>query len=184
MVIPFAPAPGWFSLLFSEMARGRSFEESAEAVSGRVKSREFARTTIEGAMLAIPVEGGASVLKRRGADPTVAEHGRWRHTHLGAWNAAYGKCPFFSHFYPALQEIYQLPAGLRLEEWNRHFAEIVIRMLRPEDELPALRQMAVERGVLFKELQREMTAKINYNLSIFDALFRYGRETLFGLVEI
>lgn len=184
MVIPFAPAPGWFSSLFGEMMKERNFEESALTVSGCVATREYARTAIQGGNLCIPVEGGASVLKRRGAVPVVAEHGRWRQSHQGAWNADYGKTPFFGHIYPAFQEIYQLPVGLPLEEWNRRFAEVVIKMLRPEEELPAIMEMAQTRRMLLNELKREYTAKINYNLSIFDALFRYGRDTLFGLVDL
>lgn len=57
-------------------------------------------------MLTVPVQGGISVIKRHAPESwLVADAKNWRHTHIGALRAAYGRAPFYMHYGPQMESI-------------------------------------------------------------------------------
>lgn len=131
-------------------------------------------------LLSVPVEGGASAL--RSIDPRISQHGRWQAVHLGALNAAYGKTPFFPHIFPEIERIYRETGHGDLHVFNRSLLEIALQWTGADDlrsEISEFRQRYPKR---YEELKKEIETKVNYNLSIFDALFRLGKDTVFAMV--
>lgn len=188
MVIPFAPPAGWYACYFRAVASGMAADEAAAracAVAG-VSGKAFARSVITGPQgperLSVPVEGGAGVLKRLGdarsaslPSPLLSDHGKWRREHLGAWNAAYGRTPYFPHLFPELESVYEASEGESLDGFNRRLHAIVLRWL--DSTACAVEHCERLRGVI-----REYETKVNSSVSIFDALFRLGRNTIFALL--
>ena len=162
MVTPFGPSARW--LLTGEGVTGKEF--------ARMHILSAGRETV----LSVPVEGGANALKRRDASPAISGHGKWRREHLGALETAYSRTPYYPHLIPEIEAVYALPDGTLLEEFNRRLLEVALRWcdcgVSPE-EMP--------RHVL--AYGRETATKINLNLSIFDALFRFGKDTGIALAS-
>lgn len=168
-IIPFAPS--------AEIAI-RILCGSDEHFGGKM----LARTLIAGdRTLSVPVEGGGSRLKTSRQDILssllISDHGRWRQEHLGAWNAAYGRTPYFQHVFPRIEEVYRLNSHGTLAEFNRALFGIVTDIL-PPDLRESLRQMSVSDPLRLRELREYHTTKVNLNYSIFDAIFRLGKNTI------
>ena len=136
-----------------------------------IEGKQRARCLIKGGMLTVPVAGGASVLKRRGADPLLSDHGKWRREHLGAWQAAYGRTPYFEHLMPEIADVYAASVGMRLEEFNGRLLGIALRWLDEGSGADIERLQGV---------REEICAKIQPELSVFDALFRLGKAAVFA----
>lgn len=161
MVIPFSLTPGFVG----DALRGQ--------LELRYIGKETARCLIATGRLTIPVEGGASVLKRKDADPVLSEHGKWRREHLGAWSAAYGRTPFYAHLMPQIEKIYLNSESLTLDHFNRRLLEVACRWLDSR---------ALEAsGCTIEAVRKEIRTKVDPQLSIFDAIFRLGKETVFAL---
>lgn len=175
MVTPFGASAMWVSAYLAGLAEGKSDTEAREGASRLtgVKGKEFARCRISTLTLKVPVEGGAGVLKHRGADPVLSEHGKWRREHLGALNAAYGRSPYYEHLMPLIEEIYRNSGGIRLEEFNRRLLDVALGWLTP---MPDASERERLRGVI-----EEKRRKTDSALSIFDVLFRLGKEGVFAL---
>lgn len=164
--MPFAPSAGIFCRLVAGETR---FAETA-----------LRRTLIKGdTLLSVPVEGGKRALTLE--DPRLSDHGRWREVHLGAWNAAYGKTPYFPHLFPQMEAVYRNEALLSLCEFNSALLEVALRWLEPGLLLPELERMKSLCPIRFEEVEKDFETKVNYNYSIFDALFRLGKDTVFAL---
>lgn len=161
MVTPFSLTPAWVG----GVLRG--------ATDLRHAGKEAARCDIATGRLTVPVVGGAAVLKHRDANPVLSEHGKWRREHLGAWNAAYGRTPYFTHLMPQIEEVYADSEGITLDEFSRRLLGVALLWLDP-DALTAT-------GHTIETVRREVRAKVDPRLSIFDAIFRLGRETVFAL---
>lgn len=170
VVTPFAASILWWRRSLSE---GRPF-----AVTGK----ELARTVLRGdRLLSVPVAGGAPVLKHAGVNPFLSEHGKWRREHIGAWNAIYGRTPYFEHIFPGMEAIYRESEQRRmtLGEFNACFCRYVSRFLG----LDCIQSEECA-GLLPEGVIREAREKVTPSFSIFDALFRFGKETLFALLPI
>lgn len=164
--VPFAPSAGIFCRLLAGETR---FAETA-----------LRRTLIKGErLLSVPVEGGKRALTLE--DPRLSDHGRWREVHLGAWNAAYGKTPYFPYLFPQMEAVYRNEAQLSLREFNSALLEVVLRWLEPGVLLPELERMKSLCPSRFEEVEKYFETKVNYNYSIYDALFRLGKDTVFAL---
>lgn len=161
MVTPFSLTPAWVG----GALRG--------APDLRHVGKEAARCDIATGRLTVPVVGGAAVLKCRDANPLLSEHGKWRREHLGAWNAAYGRTPYFTHLMPQIEEVYADSEGITLDEFSRRLLGVALRWLDPE--------ALTATGDTIEAVRREIRAKVDPRLSIFDAIFRLGRETVFAL---
>lgn len=136
--------------------------------------------------LIVPVEGGGSALKRalhRGdiSGLRLSNHGRWRDEHLGTLSALYGKAPYYPHIMDRIETVYRNSNDILLADFNLALIEIANNMLNLSETLPALREMQKHAPARFEALHNEISKKINPDYSIFDALFRLGKESIFGL---
>lgn len=145
--------------------------------------KERARSVIAGGrLLTVPVEGGASLLKNKrisSADIKISNHGRWRQEHLGAWNAAYGKTPYFIHLFPLLEEAYAGDSRGSLREFNESLLNMALEFMHYSDTEDDIREMKLLRPGLYQGIIKDLETKVNINYSIFDALFRLGKESVF-----
>ncbi len=170
-VLPWAASTAWYATYFEAIRNGF-------AAMPPFDKRDMARTLIgagpELRVLTIPLEGGSAVLKRDNPYPFLSGHGKWRREHIGAWTAAYGKTPYFQHLMPEIERIYEKHGdGSPLEEFNRDFHRLAVRWLEPAA------SAALPEGA--EGLCRELSTKVNGAVSIFEALFRFGKEAGFGL---
>ncbi len=176
MVTPFCPPAVWVSEYLRATASGEPREEACRTANraARISGKGFARCLITTGGLTVPVEGGAGVLKRRDADPMLSEHGKWRREHLGAWQSAYGRTPYYAHLMPEIEAAYDGSVGLSLECFNLRLLDVALGWI----DFGALKNADPE---LLTALRREREGKIRAELSIFDLLFRLGREAVFAL---
>ncbi len=144
--------------------------------------KELARTLIGGdRMLSVPIVGGSARLRHARHDFSlilISDHGRWRQEHLGAWNAIYGKTPFFPHIFPQMEKVYLEKSHSTLREFNESLFEIVTTFLSPEELMPDIRHLKNSKPVRYAEIKEEIERKVNLNYSIFDAIFRLGRNSI------
>lgn len=57
--------------------------------------------------LIVPVQKGKTRLAT--SEVTVSHHHDWKREHLQAIKSAYGKSPFFDHYFPQIENLYQNP---------------------------------------------------------------------------
>lgn len=194
MVTPLTVTPVWLRHYADALGAGLDPRRArAEATRlTRVAGKEFARCAISTGTLTVPVCGGAGVLKRRGADPVLSEHGKWRREHLGAWNAAYGRTPFYIHLMPQIEAVYARSEGMTLEEFNTALLEVALTWLDPSilthpaatPEASLAGSASEASGIPEARLaavRAEARAQVDASLSIFDALFRLGRDGVFAI---
>lgn len=172
-MIPFAPS----------LSTARELLSTSSSAGWRGK--ELARVKIAGdRVLSVPVVGGASILKHRVADPhsiMISDHGTWRREHLGAWQALYGRTPFFPHLFPRIENAYEIHSSATLCEFNEALWEIVVKFMDLGNNMPYLAELQLSHPRRVDDLRKEFSIKVNENYSIFDALFRLGKNTLFLL---
>lgn len=170
--VPFAPS----------LSLTRNFLAGESLVCGK----EWARCMVQGdQFLSVPVQGGASCLKGRHVDVgslLISDHGKWRQEHLGTWNAIYGKTPFFDHLFPKIKHIYACYSNGTLGEFNSKLFELAMKFLDLKNLAPDITEMQNSRPELIQQLRVEYETKVNLNYSIFDALFRLGRNTIWVLI--
>ena len=157
-----------------------------------VKGKAFARTCVGDAeaplVLSVAVDGGSSRLKRKGAEGWVklSLHGNWPHTHLGGLEALYGRSPYYQHIIPGIREVYtNLPAtlsgfNLSVHRWLTTFLQTDYPFLHPEPGQPG-----IDLGSTYKVLRRgeEIASMLSEELSVIDALMRFGPETNLALLR-
>lgn len=113
----------------------------------------------------------------------ISSHGDWTRIHLGAMEAAYGKEPYFQHFFP---EIADIIGGFppKLETLNRRLLEAMLRQIRYADEIDGIRRMRMRAPERFASIERRLFAGIDPEHSMIEPLFRFGKDTLFLLTEM
>lgn len=122
------------------------------------------------------------MLKHKDTLPSLimSEHGNWRHVHLGALEASYGRTPFFGHLFPDIKRIYEEPLT-RLEDFNVGLLEVIEDFIGMHDFLHTdesiLTAPALERG-------KELAGILDEKLSVIDAIMRFGRETIIPLLAL
>lgn len=156
---------------------------SSPESSRQVRGKEWARARIAGERtLSVPLCGGASQLKSSGCDIfdiAISDHGRWREEHLGALKAAYGRTPFFSHLFPLIEERYSQKSHASLGAFNESLFSLAAEFLDIESIAPALSEMRLNNPRRYASIRSELIRNVNLNYSIFDALFRLGKDTTF-----
>lgn len=181
------PCDGWPCLASVEMYSkwvdyvcGRGEAPCAAAHPNRYSI--FSRSGEE--VLSIPVEGGRAALKRhRGGDRLpVSLHGLWWRTHCGALSAAYGKEPYFPHYFPRLEEILISPSagsGITLDELSATLHGFVVNALFSGGRLESLERLREGDPGRLEAIRREYETRARRSLSIVDSLFRFGPAALF-----
>lgn len=196
MVTPFGVTSNWIAEYLKLISAGVSDKDARIAANSnlRIKDKEFARTFISGPMmLTVPVMGGASILKRKDCNPIVSEHGKWRKEHIGALHATYGRTPYFDHLIHEIEEVYNCPEGTLLEEFNSRLLDLALGWI----DIKALASIKKKIGNLdenntdynvhdniekrYSCIIGDIKNKMCPDLSIFDAIFRYGKESIWGL---
>lgn len=166
---PYLPSTDWF----------RSGETPSHVRYGRFLTRtRIWSNSPEGMTLTVPVEGGASALKRRDASGLrVSNHGDWTRIHLGAMEAAYGREPYFQHFFPEIAAIIERhPAKVR--NLNRSLLSAILTLMDYEGEMDGILRLQAEREVRFASIERRLLDGIDTTHSVIEPLFRYGKDTL------
>ncbi len=195
-VPPYAASLGWYGCWFQLRMAGMTDDEAIADANRQcnIKGKAFARTSVGNAdfplVLSVAVDGGSSRLKRQGAEKNVklSLHGNWPHTHLGGLEALYGRSPYYQHVIPGLREIYtNLPATLKdlnlsVHRWLTSFLQTDLGLLPSSDSgflQPDSVQTGIDLGVMDKVVRRgeEIAAMLSDDLSVIDALMRFGPET-------
>ncbi len=176
--IPFAP----------DLSLTRKILTGARVFAGKGLARTvIARTIIEGGrVLSVPIVGGSGILKRQDINldkVLISNHGRWRQEHLGAMNAVYGKTPYFPYIFPVIENIYHKKSNGSLGEFNRELFDFVCRFLDVNIIRRAMVDMKSRNPYRFEQMKREFETKVNLNYSIFDTLFRLGKNTVFVIFD-
>lgn len=187
MVTPFGVTPGWLRVYLDLAASGMEDREARRKAdeSAGIRGKGFAGMKIAAAgssargdnslILKVPVEGGASVLKNAENEPLLSEHGKWRREHIGALQASYGKTPYYEHLMPEIKAVYDDSVGITLERFNSRLLDVALNWI----DVDCLKENAAR----LQKVMEETKNAINRDLSIFDALFRLGKRTSFGLLN-
>lgn len=166
---PYLPSTAWC----------RNGEKPCIAHYGRFLTRtRIWSNAPEGLVLTVPVEGGTSAIKR--LDPhalRISAHGDWTRVHLGAIEAAYGKEPYFQHFFPDIAEIItQYPPTL--ETLTRCLLSTVLRLSDYETEIEGILSLKEEYPSRFNAIEHRLLAGIDQEHSLIEPLFRYGKDII------
>ncbi|MDE5887065.1 MAG: WbqC family protein [Muribaculaceae bacterium] len=183
-IIPFLPTFRWYAAWLSERWKGVD-EVSATAIANTVagiQGKDFARAVIGGNagknLLSVPVAGGSNSLKKAERLPKIriADHGNWRHVHLGAFEAAYGRMPFYPHLITEIKRCYAAETAF-LSDFNHLLHQALCSILFPTGlRMPAiLPEAAAERG-------RELLKEVAQEKSMIETLFRFGSESILPLM--
>ena len=190
---PYLASVSWYAQWLGARLDGLSGDEAVSVANKAttVSGKDFVRCRIKGqsapTLLTLPVEGGSSRLKRTSGIPrlSLSEHGNWRHSHMGALNAAYGRSPYFQHFMPMLEKVYA-SGEKSLEGFNGLVHLALVGMLfgdtSPEAVMQSVRiyppqGRAGERG-------KEIACGLNPGISVIDLLMTHGRESLLPLLSL
>lgn len=182
-IIPFLPSFRWYAAWLSERRKGVD-EVAAVGIANTVagiRGKDFARAVICGNagehLLSVPVAGGSAMLKQTRHLPEIiiSEHGNWRHVHLGALEAAYGRMPFYQHLIPDILRCYEQDIQ-SLAEFNHSLHDSLCSLFLPSSLAENLPEAAAERG-------RELLGEVAQDRSIIDTLFRLGPESLLPLLS-
>lgn len=132
---------------------------AAGAVPDAPPKGRYNRVTLCGAdgcelQLTIPVTGGINAVKY--GDPHLwrcADDKNWRHRHLGAINAAYGRTPFFQHFFPEIEAVITDTSVSSVEVLNA-------RLYGAMEEFMQLRQLLPQFEAGNSEMHRKIAAEL------------------------
>lgn len=205
-VVPFAPSAAWYAAWWQARRKGLPDAESIAAanIATGISGKDYARCRIMAngneIILSIAIEGGAARLKQSSFIPSaqLSDHGNWRHVHLGALEAAYGRSPYFQHLFPIISEVYSAPTrsladfNLSLHKAISGFLSIPERPLlhnpRQTDSDIAAYLYSDTTGKIqpdaIQERASELAVKISPRLSIIDPLMHLGTELLLPLTLV
>lgn len=151
-------------------------------------ARDYTRTLIAcnrpgGMVLTVPVAGGASAVKRGDIRSLeISDHGDWTRIHLGAIEAAYGKCPYFQHLFPEIAEhIVAYPESLAL--LNLTLLSDMLSFLDYDREIDALESLASENPGRCARIKSRLEAKTDASFSFLQPLFQFGKDAIFLLLD-
>lgn len=175
MVTPLTVTIGWLDAYFGSLFILPDVRKACCAASRacRIGGKEFSRCLISTGTLTVPVVGGANRLKRRDAEPLLSEHGKWRREHLGAWQAAYGRSPYYEHLMPALEDVYARSEGMTLELFNSELLAVALSWVDADCVGSLDPRLA--------KAKSEIREQINPDISIFDTIFRLGKEVTLAI---
>jgi hypothetical protein len=178
IALPYAATLSWYA----DYVKWLIGEGDYPAPSPRQLNRCSIKSNAGIRYLTLPVEGGFSILKNgRHTDAALSAHGDWRREHKGALAAEYGKMPYYAHFAPLLFDVMDRD-DLSLQQMNKALHEAICKAAGLE-QLSALQKMREERPNTYKEIHQEVSAKLNTDVSILEAIFMVGRDTTFYLLE-
>lgn len=186
-VWPYWGSCGWYRLWIAEesfpQAQGHDLTRTTISNSSTL---QFNNSTTH--QLTVPLEGGFRQLRRTLCKEELSGlrlsgHGGWQHNHKEALRAIYGKAPFFSHYFPAIAEVYDsIREGDSFAAFTRRLHGIVEGVLG-EKALEPFLGMREKEPELFAALHRERGGYALSQLSILHPLFHLGPEMPFSLIK-
>ena len=192
VTVPYLASCRWYSVWLGRLLCGDGFDRAAAAANTTcgTTSRSLSRALIEGAdgrvvMLSVPVRGGASALKRVSPELlTISGHGHWQHVHTGAISAAFGRTPYYQHLMPWLEQAYRDcgSEGDSLHGLNDALHLSLMRLLRIDETLPALRQMWSQKPELLRDAAAQTAADYDVDLSALSVAMKHGPDAIFTLL--
>lgn len=108
----------------------------------------------------------------------VSAHGRWNAVHIGAFEASYGRTPYFAYFLPRLREILLNPPELALD-LNKMLMRWIIESSLLEDSLPSLCVQMEKEPALVANRRNYLLARSNDEQSLIEPLFKFGPEIVY-----
>lgn len=131
-----------------------------------------------GMVLTVPVEGGATAVKSQKPHMMrISGHGDWTRIHLGAIEAAYGKEPYFQHFFPEIAEIItRYPT--ELEALNRSLLSAILRLSDYDDQIEGIVDLRKEFPNRLDAIESRLLTGIVPEHSVIEPLFRYGKDVI------
>ena len=183
MVIPAAASIGWYSRWLRHRLSGLDDREACDAASCDLKTdpkslRRYTlpdpRTSGGSVTLSIPVRKGSGLL---------SDHGNWPHVHLGTLNALYGRKPYFPFLYDQLQSVLANVLDKDGGEATQSLAGLNLELHRTVTSWIDLEAAAEALNAPLAQVCREFATKVNFSTSILDAVFRFGKDTVFVLLN-
>ena len=154
-----------------------------------LKTRDYTRTVIEsnsheGMVLTVPVAGGSSAAKRlKPSQLEISDHGDWPRIHRGAIEAAYGREPYFQHFFPEIASaINHYPQ--HLSTLNVLLMEKMMDFVGYRDAIDGIKQLKESNPARCGDIARRLETKINPTHSFLEPLFRLGPDSIFLLCSL
>lgn len=151
-----------------------------------MKTRDYTRTLIEsnspeGMVLTVPVVGGSSAAKRLKPEQLeISSHGDWTRIHLGAIEAAYGREPYFQHYFPDIAGIIEGYPPM-LGEMNGKLLSYMLSCISYKENIKELEEMKTLHSARYTDIRNRLMNKVNPSHSFIEPLFRLGRDSLFLL---
>ena len=152
----------------------------------QLKTRDYTRALIEsnsptGMVLTVPVAGGSSAVKRLiPAMLEVSDHGDWTRIHLGAIEAAYGREPYFQHFFPEIaDDIVHYPQ--HLARLNVLLVEKMLNFIGYDEAIEDIRNLRTANQQRCAAIANRLESKIDPAHSFLEAIFRLGPDAIFLL---
>ena len=187
-VVPFAASLEWYAAWWHARCKGLPDTESIAAanIAAGISGKDYARCRIMAngneIILSMAIEGGAARLKRASLIPSaqLSDHGNWRHVHLGALEAAYGRTPYFQHLMPLINEVYNTQEKT-LIGFNTAFHHAVCSFLDIENLKDVEDIMPSKLSCTMKERGEEIANGLGSGLSVIDSLMRLGKESILAL---
>ncbi len=131
--------------------------------------------------LTVPLAGGRKALRAymQGGDAELSEHGNWRHTHIGAIRSVFGRCPYFSHYFPEIERLIADTSCRSLRKLNAALHSALCRDILASGPAESLR-LAAERDPEFAaELCAERMQGVDPDVTLLAPLFSLGPDTIF-----
>lgn len=192
--VPYMASAEWYGLYMRQLFAGVGEREARAAATDslHMKPRDMARTMIAGVRdgserqpsirLSIPIEGGASAVKRLPADCWhISDHGRWQAMHLGALEAAYASTPYFAHLFPQIAATIRDACPGVFSDVTLRLHETVLEFLHLGETLASLRSLRHDNPELAAGLRRDNYAASDKDLSFLHVIFHKGPSAIFGL---
>lgn len=191
-VIPYLASAQWYAVWLSFLLKGEpnqvavSLANAKLALSGKGFNRSFVPTPDGSSLLlSVPVVGGASAIKRGPTESlVVSDHGDWPRTHLGAFEAAFGRSPFYRELEPALTSIISSAPGRLLSDLNTDLHRLQCQMLNIPALISPLRNATPAQLSRYNKIAKELSLflKINNSLSLLNLLATQGPDAIFSLL--
>lgn len=189
-ILPPAPSARWFSAFLSHLGQGFSEKEAISmANESLVSCKDFARISILDTsgnlhLLSMAVEGGGRQLRNPDAIESLqlSDHGDWRRIHLGAFEACLGSLPFYRHIEEDFKQVYSDKSVSSLRDFNAAIFNILKTFLL-ENVNPDFLATASANETLI-DRGREISRGINPEISSLQAIAKYGRESLLGILNL
>lgn len=188
--VPYMASAEWYATYAEALYRGCDETEArrlANTICAPKGMRDFARTCVADAggadtLLSVALSGGGRAARNASpASVTMSLHGRWPHVHAGALSAAYGRSPYFDHFYPSIRTLLELVASapegsVQLSALSEALHEHVCDSLDLHGAIDALHGTSAEGLRRAGDEGRRSSAETLFRRSAIELMMRQGRR--------